>query len=283
MRHRIQRPWWQRLWMRLSKEQQLKIRSYSLSMSVNISVLLILGLCAFSLPHSEAITLTLGPGDGREVTEDTITIEPQPEEEELPEPDVQDIEPAAMEAPDQADEEAPPDNDGEPMDPDSGQMAADPSQLAELDSDAARISEIERRVASAGGGLHGPIRVSLGFSGNDDIDLHLHYEVRGTRSRSAPARGHVFYRFPRSYWGSLDVDANARSISKYPAENIIFARAPSRGSYQVQLHHYRRRGPAAPTPYVVVVKYGHLKKVFSGNIMPGELLDIYRFTYRHRT
>lgn len=286
MRYRIRRPLWQRLWMRLSKEDQIRIRSCSLSISVNFSVLLILGLCAFSLPHSEAITLILGPSDGDQLTEDTITITPEPEEEEpeeeQPEPEEEEAEPAPIEEPE--DDEPPPEDEGEVADPEAGNAVSAPSQLSDLISDADRVSEIERRVATAGGGLEGPIRISVGFSGDDDIDLHLYYEGQGGRGRhSYPVRGHVFYGKPRCHWGRLDVDANAREVTSYPAENIYFAKAPTKGKYTVRLNHYRRRGRAEPTPYVVIVKYGRLKRVFNGNIMPGQTLNIFQFSYRHRT
>ena len=286
MTHRIRRPWWQRLWMRLSNEQQVSIKSYWWSIAVNVSILLIMGLFVVSLPVTDSInlTLSLASSNGDEVTEDIITIEPEAENDE-PEPEPEEVEPEPEpQAVHEPEDEAPPEGIEEPADPGDGQASSTPTDLSELTSNAGRISEVERRVASAGGGLDGPIRVSLAFSGDDDIDLHLFYKGKGGEGRrSYGFNGYVYYRKPSCRWGKLDVDSNARDISLYPAENIVFHHAPSQANYTVKIDHYRLRGYPKPTPYVVIVKYGRLKKVFEGSIMPGErMLEICHFSYRHR-
>ena len=157
-----------------------------------------------------------------------------------------------------------------------------PSSIADMQNDEQRIAETNRRVAAAGGELTGPIRVSLIFSVDDDIDLHVQYQAIG-RQAAMQRTGfpyHVFFQNPRTEHAMLDVDANANYVVPVPCENIIFRTVPKSGNYIVAIHHYQPRGRIEPTPYVVVVSYGPNTKVFRGSILPRNgMMKIWEFKF----
>jgi len=314
MFYRRKMPWWHGIWMRISPEYQKAIVGYYWSTGINVALLVVAAfLCIATPKKQEPITLTISSITSI-VDEPSVEIEPavdvpdepegdepEPEEPQEPEPDQSPIvEPQSepVEAP-IAVQEAAESSASQESDPTT------PQELSSLTSNEARIQETNRRVAEAGGGLKGPLRVSLSFAGASDIDLHVAYdgfdkESRRKRSRRSNnrfpnpfgfdsynphANGKVFarisYQTPRSNYAQLDVDANARSIVDYPCENILFHDVPRLANYTVFLDHFRHRGQGESTPYVVVVKYGRTTKVFEGEIAPHERMKrIYEFKYK---
>ncbi|PIE71392.1 MAG: hypothetical protein CSA22_02475 [Deltaproteobacteria bacterium] len=118
-------------------------------------------------------------------------------------------------------------------------------------------------------GASGEVRVNLQWSNCDDLDLHVKDPCGVTiyyRSRIHACDGKT---------GALDVDANSRSCSDSPAENIYWEDAP-RGTYTVHVNHYRG---THNTAYQVTVITGSDRKEFSGTISPDQFLDITTFTY----
>ena len=143
--------------------------------------------------------------------------------------------------------------------------------MAEPPSDAVSISEMDRRVANAGGQLEAPIRISLMFDGRCDLDLHLKYTARHQASdRRLSQVHHIFYGQSRSPHGTLDVDANATHIMPEPCENIVMTSLPYRGNYTVGLHYYRARKCPAATDYTIIVKRGNSTRVYRGTLSPND-------------
>lgn len=279
-------PFWWRLWLRLSPDQQARAKSISWAASVHF--LLIAVLAAISLANPSIVTINLS---GALASSDAIEtfellddsdidelIEEELEEltEQQPSEDEQIKELLDVELPlDQPTDELPSDMEAQPAA--ALQQVQLPSALSDLTSDQEKISETNRRVAAAGGMLEGPIRVSLIFSGDDDIDLHVQYEEVGRPiNRRRNFLGfpmglpifHVFFANPRTHHAALDVDANAVHIAEHPCENIIFRSVPRSANYTVAINHYRARGVIEPTSYVVVVNYGRKNRIFEGSILP---------------
>ncbi|MCA9184405.1 MAG: hypothetical protein R3E01_36380 [Pirellulaceae bacterium] len=270
-----------RWWYYLSADRRRQVRSWYVSIGINCGLLIILCLVTFQLPHRDVLQLTAVFGE--ETTPDappTVIQAPLDEEEEEVEP----VDEAAEETLPETDEDEMTDVPTDEVAPDSS-TAVTPQDLDELDSDAARLAETERRVRAAGGNIDAPITCSLGFTGDDDVDLHVYYQGLHHQSGwSGRINESISYQRPRTTWGFLDVDANAKGvevIARYPCENIAFAYPPHRAAYSVFVHHFYTRGRPEPTPYVVVVKCGDKKEMFSGEIFPGQLIKICEFTYQH--
>jgi len=275
----------EQLWNRLTAERQRQVRSWSYSATLNISVLMVLAMCTIHLPSKEPLELTFTMGSFDDLAEDSITIapvidsipepptvEPPPfEPVPLPEPEIPELPIADLELSDQGDIAA-------------GEPDAEPSSSSDgSPSDADVASETLRRVAAAGGATDVPVAVSLSFSGVDDLDLHVQFQgSHKQKNYRGKARGNIWFRYPKSRFGRLDVDANARNIARHPCENIAFAFPPQQAKYKVMLHHYKLRSRKRSTPYIIVVKYGHKTDVYRGAIRPGEMLNICEFQYRHR-
>lgn len=300
MRLRAKYPWWRRLWQRLRREHQARIMGLYWSLSINLCALLITAMCYFvKKPVPQPLDLTLSitasvqedEGDDEVTIEPLVEPEPEPEVEPEPEPEPQ---PEPSPQPEPVPESPPAGPDAsEPTPvadaPPTGEAQStsttnDASDLSHQASDGALEAEIERRVAAAGGNLRGALRVSLGFTGDDDIDLHLLFDGYVVQNRRKFfISDHIYYGHKWNTFGGLDVDANANGVHPFPAENIIFRQAPTKATYRVVLNHFRRRGPTEPTPYVVLVKYGRHKRVYRGTISPGDRnIEICRFNYSYR-
>lgn len=288
VRRRKQSSFWQRQWQRLTLEEQAKLRSMAWSASIHLLLIAVLATLGFATPMLQSTELTGEfAGEGRNDELDAM-LEPDiaemiiQEVESLSDMNVEALVPepglaptlAALELPDSPTES----EEGAAVSELAG-MSNQVHAIGELKSDAARIAETDRRVAAAGGALQGPVRVSLIFSGDDDIDLHVKYEELG---RAIPrlnflnmnSQGYIFYGRPRSDIALLDVDANAHAIMPDPCENIIFESCPRVAHYSVAIHYYAQRGPIEPVPYIVVVKYGSTSKVFKGTILPKDGLKV---------
>ncbi len=284
---RRRRPsFWRQQWQKLSLAQQSRVKSMAWAASAHfllIAILAAIGLAsptrltmnlygAFERSNAVATFELLPVADIEEMFEEELAVLeelPLTEEEVLKE--ILDIEPLSEPSPQLITET------GEAMPSEALQQVQLPSAISDLQSDAQRIAETNRRVAAAGGMLDGPLRFSLIFSGDDDIDLHVQYQEIGRsinprfRGFGMPVGGmlsHIFFGNPRTNHAALDVDANAQSIAAHPCENIIFRTVPRTANYTVAINHYRARGTVEPTPYVVVVNYGRRTRVFEGTIVP---------------
>ena len=282
-------------WQQLTLEEQAKIRSIAWSASIHLLLMAILAMIGFAAPTLESLEIA-GGFTGDATVEELATVS----EPDLGELIIQEIEsvcnesmevhvPAIAIELDHFDlplkQEAASDEreEGSAISELSGYSNQVPA-LSDLTSDESRIAETDRRVAAAGGALNGPVRVSLIFSGDDDIDLHVKYQESGRRSPQMTYNGlgerYIFFGSPQSEHALLDVDANAIEVVPAPCENVIFKSCPRVANYSVAIHHYAQRGRLEPVPYVVVVKYGSMSKVFRGTILPNDGLKLIT-NFRH--
>lgn len=153
------------------------------------------------------------------------------------------------------------------------------------------LQDTDRKILGAGGNLNGPIRISLAFTGRDDLDLHVIYEVpnqyhyrkrKSNKSASVPMIQpyRIYYGYKESEHATLDVDANAQVIMFEPCENVIFHSKPPKAKYTIVLDNFAERDDPSPTPYVLVVKYGLDVKVFEGELLPTDRMkEIWSFEY----
>ena len=280
-------PLWKQLWQRLTPEQQKKARSVAWSVSVHFLMLTLLAAIPLTMeamtPPPILIT-AVAADDGEleslavstmaedlEAISDQIELEPEPLELEAPE---------IMDLDSLVDLAAPVLEQGE-VQPASHEEATSSGtageSLAEGGSDAELIAETDRRVGKAGGALEGPVRVSLMFSGDADIDLHVKY---ASAERQQFAMRHIYFGAPASEHARLDVDANAHTIVPEPCENIIFHTVFPKANYTVALHCFRAPRNMKPTPYVVTVKRGKKTDVYKGKLVPfGPFKTICEFRY----
>ena len=283
----------QQLINRIDAERRRLIRSWYVSIGANVTLLILLALWQLPVPQQDNFELvfTLSPAEVDEPEPEPQVVE-LPGEEVLPEPieEPQQMEPEVEEAPQETPPPEPIEEASEPAKlvenaEDTGeadQPSSPTNNITTLVSDEQRLRETTRRVQDAGGNIKAPVRISLSFEGDDDLDLHVRFSgEHHQRGYDAAVNGYLWYRQPRSLWGALDVDANAQSIMSLPCENVAFTMPPQQSTYVVDVHHYLTRGRPEPTPYVVVVKYGRRSQVYHGVIRPGELLRICEFTYRH--
>lgn len=98
---------------------------------------------------------------------------------------------------------------------------------------------LKERVKEAKGKVDGFIRISLGWTNSDDLDLHVIEPKFGGHAVE------IYYasKISNRTGGQLDVDMNASTITQNPVENICY---PSKerltaGTYKVEVHNYNRR------------------------------------------
>jgi hypothetical protein len=98
---------------------------------------------------------------------------------------------------------------------------------------------LKERVKEAKGKVDGFMRISLGWTNSDDLDLHVIEPKVGGHNVE------IYYasKISNRTGGQLDVDMNASSISKNPVENIFYPSKErlSAGTYKVEIHNYRCR------------------------------------------
>lgn len=290
-------PFWMRLWLRLSVSQQDRVKSVAWSAGIHfmlIAILATIRIAAQALETNRIIQMYAADSQS-----EAISVEMPAAVEALEELELETLaalEPSTASSLDSLTELSPQLDALEMNHPTqedaNGNWLADVqpvSSIGDLRTDEQRIAETDRRVGAAGGTLEGPVRISLIFSGDDDIDLHVRYQS-GARDVVQPSlfgmpggQGYIFFGRPRSEHGMLDVDANAVVVVPSPCENVIFHTVPRSANYTVAIHHYASRGEIEPTPYVVVVKYGKRSKTFSGEILPKDgLKEIWKFRYSDR-
>lgn len=136
------------------------------------------------------------------------------------------------------------------------------------EGDAELAEEASRRVSARGGGIDAPVVVSLMWDGPNDIDLHIQY-MQIKRTSAGERFGttfHVYHGDPMMLpIAMLDVDSNSEGPKWAPCENIVGNPTPGHWQFTVAIHTFRVREPG-PTDYVVVVKTGNRKRVFTGKL-----------------
>lgn len=272
-------PHWLAWWERLSPDRQKELRGWAYSFCFQLSLLLLLCLFTIGVPGANAIDLTLSFAEPKSLDDaPSITIEPIEEPASNVEPESVSEAEVEMEPPpvELTDSTAPAKDVAEP--------ASDATDITSLTSNSDRITETNRRVAAAGGNIRVPVRISLSFSGDDDIDLHVKFKGQHRQADyHGRADGYIWHRYPNSLWGKLDVDANRRGgpVAEHPCENVAFAFPPHEARYSVELEHFHVRDTPDITPYIVVVQSGAKTAVHTGTIQPGERLTICQFQYQH--
>ncbi len=284
------------IWLQLDPHQRRHAKALYWAVNLNMSFLFLLAALTLAAKQDLPITLYLSSQEANSVSTsfeltDTLSIEsielPVVEEillEELPSLETPIAEPTLNPI-----ELEPVKTQGENVEVDAtdSELVSMESSISKLEK--SLVEDTNRRVAQAGGKLEGPIRISLAFSGDDDLDLHLKYELPPIRNNRqnfgfnifAPTSlRHLFFGIPQSEHASLDVDANAQQIMVEPCENIVFHSKPNRTRYYIALDNYTERGIPDKTPYVVVVKYGRKTKVFQGELAPQDRMkEIWDFRY----
>jgi hypothetical protein len=273
-----------RAWDKLTPGQQNSVVGYCWSLMFCTSILLFLAAITITAQHLESAAFELGAADtgaaelspsisdefDLESVDDVILEEPSAEMLSLSET-LGEAHSVSI------------DSDGEIG------IGTNGSGTSLSSDDQGLVMDTNRRVAQAGGNLKGPIRISLAFSGDDDIDLHVGYEyttkVRQKKGRSYQNAEefmsyHVYYGFKDTPHANLDVDANATTLMREPCENIVFRKKPPNGKYIIALDNFKEREEPDDTSYVVVVKYGNNTQVLRGNLGPEERMkEILRFDY----
>jgi len=124
-------------------------------------------------------------------------------------------------------------------------------------------ADILDRVAKAGGSVTGDIGISLSWSVDCDLDLHV----------ITPNKNKIYYQAKQKDGGVLDVDVTSCSPSANcnpaPVENVAFE-GPNvnPGDYEVRVNVYSANGKSN-IEYSVVVKAGDTMKVFHNTISGG--------------
>ncbi len=122
-------------------------------------------------------------------------------------------------------------------------------------------SIIKSRVKEAGGSVTGALRVSLAWTNNDDLDLHV----------TEPSNEKIYFSHMKSRTkGELDIDMrNGGTVAKPAVENVVYQdeRLMEKGSYKVQVNNWARRG-SENQGYVIEVEYNGEITQFSSSTSP---------------
>ncbi len=277
-----------RLWKKLTPQQRHQLKGYYWAVSINLCLILLLAAITLHAKKEIGIVLNLTVSDGVEAEasfdlsesidtsaiEELETMETLPADLELDKPQLADV---PLEISDLVPTTA-------ELGTDLGALASQAAaESASSLAESQLIQTVDSRIAAAGGELEGPIRISLAFDGDDDLDLHVSYVPKGRtlpRNRNTFAfpqdngARHVFFAFRQSEHAALDVDANANGIMENPCENIIFKTVPKSATYTIALDNYAERGIVDETPYTIVVKYGRKTKIFEGKLGPIDRMKV---------
>lgn len=136
---------------------------------------------------------------------------------------------------------------------------------------------IKEKVKKAGGQVDGYLRVSLGWSNHDDLDLHI----------IEPDGNEIFYRGKESYktGGKLDVDMNAGiGTTRTPVENIIY---PSQkkmieGVYLVRVEQFSQR-ETIDTGFTIEIEVENQFYSFSLKNSPITYVDVAKIHYNENS
>ena len=105
----------------------------------------------------------------------------------------------------------------------------------------------------------GDVQVTLIWNTTDDVDLSV----------LCPNQNSIYYKRRRSCGGELDVDANAnqRSITREPVENITFADGLTiPGEHQIRVRLYKGREGRYPIPFSVRIRDQNGERVIDGEL-----------------
>ena len=132
---------------------------------------------------------------------------------------------------------------------------------------------IKEKVKQAGGKTEGYLRISLGWSNYDDLDLYVK-EPDGNMI-------HFSCKSSRKTGGKLDVDMNAvRGRTRTPVENVIY---PSNekmieGVYLVYVHQYSKR-ETVDSGFTVEIEVDNQFHSFSQKDSPTTYIDVAKIHY----
>lgn len=131
---------------------------------------------------------------------------------------------------------------------------------------------IKERVRKAGGKIDAPLRFSLAWSNNDDLDLAV----------VTPNGDEIFYGHRRGQYGQLDVDMHVTGpFVPDPVENIFFSKVVD-GVYEVQVHQFTARSLDNVGFTVEVECAGKVMHFTRKQALPGrQRVRIGRFVVRH--
>lgn len=122
-------------------------------------------------------------------------------------------------------------------------------------------SIIKGRVKEAGGNVTGVFRVSLAWTNNDDLDLHV----------TEPSNEKIYFSHMKSRTkGELDIDMrNGGTVAKPAVENVVYVNENlmEKGIYKVQVNNWARRG-SENQGYTIEVEYGGEITQFSSTTSP---------------
>ena len=149
----------------------------------------------------------------------------------------------------------------------SGSMCVDPS-ITQTPAQITAALAIEERVKDAGGDVSGEIVVSLGWSVDVDLDLHV----------TTPSGTEIFYGRRTADLGQLDVDCLnspcSRTGGALPVENVAFSPTASdrvlRGTYTIQVKLYGRNTYTGAVGATLTVNAGGCKRIFEYSDIGGE-------------
>jgi hypothetical protein len=113
---------------------------------------------------------------------------------------------------------------------------------------------VRRRVA--GGGVAGPMNISLTWNTRDDLDLYVR----------CPG-GQINYVQRQACGGSLQIDVNAGGdTTDQPVEDVVWSTAPPPGEYEITVHLYSPRASQdAPVPFTIqITREGQPTQAFDG-------------------
>ena len=137
-------------------------------------------------------------------------------------------------------------------------------------------SGIKEKVTSYGGNVNGELRISIGWLGLTDLDLHV----------TEPGGNHIYYNHKQGHGGRLDLDMNGLDkTSEKPVENVIYTDKDSmkEGRYSVSVHTFTVRG-TSPEGFEAEIecqgKTHHFSHTYNGNrTRNGETIEVAQFEY----
>ena len=282
-RNRFRQPLLHRIWDKIPAEYKERLQPYSWSASSHFLAIVVMFILTFPVKTNPPLVIELGYVSAMDEAElmlenleaATPLLDPVDEIVELPPPiDLQDLTDTKVVPPTVIEGSI-------PSEPSESIASPTSSHSNDVESSDSRVIEVNRRVNAAGGGTIGPLRVSLMWETNDDIDLHLRYLSNAMPSRRRPFvdRGYLWFGQPATALASLDVDSQATFIVARPCENIIFKTVPKDANFSIALNLFAWRSRMPKIPYTVTVKYGEQWKVLEGTISVRDgMKQIHAFT-----
>lgn len=140
-------------------------------------------------------------------------------------------------------------------------------------------SGIKEKVTSYGGNVNGELRISIGWLGLTDLDLHV----------IEPGGHHIYYSYKNGHGGRLDLDMNGLDkASEKPVENVIYTdkNAMKEGRYKAYVNTFRVKG-TNPEGFEAEIecqgKVYHFSHTYEGKrTKSGENVTIAEFEYSRK-